>query len=44
MKDPAENINHHEDKSLEIETGLETFLEIVLEIHKTEIEWYQESQ
>ena len=30
MKDPEENINHQEDKSLEIETGLE----IVLEIHK----------
>ena len=42
MKDPEENINHQEDKSLEIETGLETILEIVLEIHKTEIEGIQE--
>ena len=37
MKYPEENKNHQEDKSLEIETGLETILEIVLEIHKTEI-------
>ena len=44
MKDPEENINHQEDKSLEIETGLETILEIVLAIHKTEIEGGQEDQ
>ena len=31
-----------EDKSLEIETGLETILEIVLEIHNTQIEECQE--
>ena len=37
MKDPEKNINHQEDKNLEIETGLETIIEIVLEIHKTEI-------
>ena len=42
MKDPEENTNHQEDKSLEIEIGLETILEIVLEIHKTEIEEHQE--
>ena len=42
MKDPEGNINHQEDKSLEIETGLETILEIVLEIHKIKIEGYQE--
>ena len=41
MKDPEENINHQEDKSLEIEIGLETTLEIVLEIQKTEIEGCQ---
>ena len=38
MKDPEENINHQEDKSLEIKTGLET----ILEIHKIEIEGCQE--
>ena len=42
MKDPEENINHQEDKSLEIEAGLGTILEIVLEIHKTENEEIQE--
>ena len=42
MKDPEENINHQEDKSLEIETGLEIILETVLETHKTEIEGCQE--
>ena len=41
MKDPEENINHQEGKSLEIETGLETILETVLEIYKTEIEGCQ---
>ena len=35
MKDPEEDINHQGDKSLGIEIGLETILEIVLEIHKT---------
>ena len=38
MKHPEENINHQEDKYLGIEIDLETILEIVLEIHKTEIE------
>ena len=38
MKDPEENINHQEDKGLGIEIGLETILEIVLEINKTELE------
>ena len=38
MKDPEENINLQEDKDLGIETDLETTLEIVLEILKTEIE------
>ena len=38
MKDPEENINHQEDKDLGIGTDLETTLEIVLEILKTEIE------
>ena len=33
---------HQEDKRLEIETGLVTILEIVLEIHRTEIEGMQE--
>ena len=42
MKDPEENINHQEDKSLEIETGLVTILEIVLEIHKAGLEGIQE--
>ena len=42
MKDPEENINHQEDKSLDIETGLETILEVILEIHNTEIEGCQE--
>ena len=42
MKDPEKNKNNQEDKSLEIETGQETILEIVLEIHKTEIEGFQE--
>ena len=42
MKDPEENINHQEGKNLGIETGLETILEIVLGIHKTEIEGIQE--
>ena len=42
MKDKEENIYQQEDKSLEIETGLETILEIVPEIHKTETEGYQE--
>ena len=42
MKDPEENVYHQEDKSLEIETGLETILEIVLEIHMKEIEGCQE--
>ena len=42
MKDPEENINHQEDKSLGIEICLETILEIVLEIHKTEMEGIQE--
>ena len=41
MKDPEENINHQEDKNLGIGTGLETTLEIVLEIHKIEIEGIQ---
>ena len=41
-KDPEENINHQEDKSLEIEIGLETILDIGLEIHKTETEGCQE--
>ena len=40
MKDPEENINHQEDIGLGI--GLETILEVVLEIHKTEIEEIQE--
>ena len=35
MKDSEENINLQEDRSIEIETGQETILEIVLEIHKT---------
>ena len=30
MKDPEENINHQEEKRLEIETGLETILQIVM--------------
>ena len=38
MKDPEENINLQEDKDLGIETDLETTLEIVQEILKTEIE------
>ena len=42
MKDPKENINYQEDRSLEIETGIETILEKVLEIHKTETEGCQE--
>ena len=42
MRVPEENINHQEDKWLEIETGLQTILEIVLVIHKIEIEGYQE--
>ena len=42
MKDPEENINHQEDKGFRIETGLETILEILLEIHRTEIEGIQE--
>ena len=42
MNDLEENINHQEYKSLEIETGLETFLEIIVMIHKTEIEGIQE--
>ena len=42
IKEPEENINQQEDKSLEIETGLETILETVPEIHKTEIEECQE--
>ena len=41
MKDPADNINHLEDKCLE--SDLQTILEIVLEIHKTEIEECQEN-
>ena len=44
IKDPEENINHQEDKSLEIETALETILEIVLKIHNTEIEGSEENQ
>ena len=40
MKDPEENINHQEDKSLEKETGLETTLEIFLEIHQAEKEGF----
>ena len=42
MKDPEENINHQEDKSLKTETGLDTILDIVLGIYKTEIEGIQE--
>ena len=42
MKDPEENVNLQEDKSLEIETGLETILEKVLETQKTGIEGCQE--
>ena len=42
MKDPEENRNHQEDKSLGIEIGLETIIEVVLEIHNTEIEGIQE--
>ena len=42
MNYPAENINHLEVKGLEIEIGLEAILEIVLEIHKTEIEGCQQ--
>ena len=38
MKGPEENINLKEDKDLGTETDLETTLEIVLEILKTEIE------
>ena len=38
MKDLEENINHQEDKKLGIGIDLETTLEIVLEILKTEIE------
>ena len=41
MRDQKENINQHEDKSLETETGPETTLEIVQEIHNIEIEGYQ---
>ena len=41
-ENPRKNINHQEDKSLETETGLDTILEIVLEIHKTDIEGYQD--
>ena len=41
-KDPEDNINHQDDKSFEKETGMETILHIVLEIHKTEIEGCQE--
>ena len=41
MKDPEENINIQEDKNLGIGTCLETTLEIVLEIHKIEIEGIQ---
>ena len=37
IRNPEENINHSEDK-LEVEIGLE----IVLVIHKIEIEGYQE--
>ena len=44
MKDPEENINYKEDKSSEIETGLESILEIVLDIDKTGMEGYQEDQ
>ena len=36
MRDPEENINHQEDKTLKIETGLESTLNIISEIHKTE--------
>ena len=42
MKDLEENINFKADKSLEIETGLETILEKVLETHKTEIKGCKE--
>ena len=42
MEYPEENINHQVDRGLEIEFGLETILEIVLEIHRTELEGYQE--
>ena len=42
MEDPEENINHQEDKSLEIASGLEKILEIFLDIHKIDIEGYQE--
>ena len=38
MKDPEEHRNNQEDKHLEIETALET----ILEIHKSEIEGCQE--
>ena len=34
MKDLEDNINHQVDQIIEIETGLETILETVLEIDK----------
>ena len=42
MKDPKENTNHQEDKSLGVEIGLETIFYTVLEVYKTEIEGIQE--
>ena len=43
MKDLEDNINHQIDQILEIETGLETILETVLEIHRIETEEQQEN-
>ena len=42
MKDLEDNINHQVDQIIQIETGLETILETVLGIHKTETEEQQE--
>ena len=41
MKDLEDIINHQVDQIIEIETGLETILETVLEIHKIETEGQQ---
>ena len=42
VKDLEDNINHKVDQIMEIETGLGTILERVLDIHKIETEDQQE--
>ena len=43
IKDLEDNINHQVDQILQIETGLETILETILDIHRIETEEQEEN-